>query len=149
MKLLLDTNILLDLIWKREPFYADVEKLCVAAAFGDVQLWVTTQSFADAYYLYCGEASRKKAKQALLETLDLLLPCSTSSADLKPALESDWSDIEDYLIVHAAKRIKADFFITRDAEIAAKSPVPALTAGEFLDHLEREHGLVYEADLEF
>lgn len=149
MKLLLDTNILIDLVTKRAPFGADARKLSVAALFKDVQIWVTTQSYTDAQFILGRTYDKNEVRQALLETLELLIPCSVNASDLKPALESEWEEAEDYLIAHTAKRIKADFFITRDTEISAKSPVPALTAGEFLDHLEREHGLVYEADLEF
>lgn len=50
MKLFLDTNALIDLVARREPYVSDVGKLCIAAYFGDVQLWASTQSYADAYY---------------------------------------------------------------------------------------------------
>lgn len=149
MKLLLDTNILIDLVTKREPFGTDARKLSVAALFKDVQLWVTTQSYTDAQFILGRTYDKDEVWQALLETLELFIPCAVNASDLKPALESEWEEAEDYLIAHAAKRIKADFFITRDAETAAKSPVPAFTTSEFLDHLEREQGFVYEADIEF
>lgn len=70
--------------------------------------------------------------------------CGTYAADLRGALKSDWSDIEDYLIAHASKHIPAKYLITRDKELVGKSPIKAMSAQEFLDVLEHEYGLTYD-----
>lgn len=144
MKLFLDTNALIDLAARREPFASDVKKLCIASYFGDVQLWISTQSYADAYYVLGRSAPKSEVKGALAATLEFFLVVGTFAADLKPALESDWDDVEDYLIAHSARRADAQFFITRDKALAEKCPVPAMTAAEFLHYLEHEKGLVYD-----
>lgn len=144
MKLFLDTNALIDLVANREPYSFDVQKLCVAQAFGDVQLWASTRSYADAYYVLCRTAQRKAVKEALAATLEFVLVTGTFAADLKPALESDWDDVEDYLIAYSSRRIGADFVITRDEDLAGKCPVKALTAAQFLAHMEEQEGLVYD-----
>lgn len=147
MKILLDTNALIDLVAPRVPFDADIRKLCIASMFDDVQLWVSTQSFADAYYVLCKKANREAVKNALLKTLEFIHPCGTYGTDLRGALESDWSDVEDYLIAYSAKHIPADYLITRDKELLERSPIKAMTAHELLTFLE-DQGLVY-ADIEF
>lgn len=144
MKLLLDTNVLIDLTAKREPYVHDIRKLCIAKVFGDVQLWVSTQSYADAYYVLRKSASEADVKRALLSTLELLTPCGTYAPDIEAALKSDWHDIEDHLIAHASKHINADAMITRDAEMIEKCPVKAVTPAEALAYLEEREGLVYE-----
>ena len=144
MKLFLDTNALIDLVAQREPFAADIEKLCIASFFGDVQLWIITQSYADAYYVLGRSAPKDEVKKALAATLEFFLAVGTFPADLKPALESNWNDIEDYLIAHSAHRVDAQFFITRDRVLVEKCPIAAMTAAEFLQYLEREKGLVYD-----
>lgn len=144
MKLLLDTNILIDLVAPRPPYDEAVRKLVVASVFGDVQLWASTQSYADAYYVLRKSAPEKAVKQALLSTLEFLSPCGTYAADLAGALESDWSDLEDYLVAHSAKHIRADYLITRDREMAVRSPIGSMDADSFLAFMEKEHGLVYE-----
>ncbi len=148
MKLLLDTNILVDLIACREPHTKAAQQLCIASVFGDVQLWVSTQSFADAFYILRKKASDAEVKQALLASLEFLIPCGTYAADLEPALRSDWPDVEDFLIVASSKHIKADCFITRDAELAQRSPLEALDAESFLQKLKAEKGLTYD-DINF
>lgn len=136
MKILLDTNALIDLVAVRRPYVNDIKKLCIAAVFGDLQIWASTQSYADAYYVL--------RKHALLATLDIFMVCGTYAADLRGALESDWSDIEDYLIAHASKHIPAKYLITRDKELVEKSPIKAMSAQEFLGVLEHEYGLTYD-----
>ena len=144
MKLFLDTNALIDLVARREPYVSDVGKLCIAAYFGDVQLWASTQSYADAYYVLRRAASESEVKKALGATLEFFLVSGTFAADLKPALASDWHDIEDYFIAHSASRVGADYLVTRDKELAAKSLVKAMTASEVLRYLDKERGLVYD-----
>lgn len=144
MKLLLDTNVLIDLVASRSPFDEDARKLVVASVFGDVQLWVSTQSYADAYYVLRKSASEKAVKSALLATLEHFIPCGTYATDLAAALQSDWPDVEDYLVAHSAKHVQADYFITRDSRLAPLSPVSTMSAKDFLAFLEEEHGLVYE-----
>lgn len=144
MKLLLDTNILVDLVACREPYAQAARKLCIASAFGDVQLWASTQSFADAFYILRRKAPDADVKRALLASLEFLVPCGTYAADLEPALRSDWPDVEDYLIAASSKHIKADCFITRDTDLAQRSPIEALDAEAFLQRLKETEGLAYD-----
>lgn len=144
MKLLLDTNILVDLIACREPYASAARKLCIASVFGDVQLWASTQSFADAFYILRKNAPDADVKQALLASLEFLVPCGTCAADLEPALKSDWPDVEDFLIVGSSKHIKADYFITRDAELARLCPIKALDADAFLQWMKDDKGISYD-----
>lgn len=51
MKLLLDTNILLDCMMDRQPFAADARKLLILGALGEVDLWMSPSQFTDAFYL--------------------------------------------------------------------------------------------------
>ena len=144
MKLLLDTTALIDFLAGRRPYADAVCKLCIGSVFGDLQLWVSTQSFVDAYYVLRKSNDEAAVKQAMLASLEFFLPCGTYAADLKPALESDWPDVEDYLVAYSTKHIQADYLITRDTELIDRSPVPALSAAEFLVYWEETQRLVYD-----
>ena len=65
MKILLDTNALIDLVAVRGPYVNDIKKLCLAAVFGDLQIWASTQSYADAYYVLRKHAPAEEVKHAL------------------------------------------------------------------------------------
>lgn len=144
MKLLLDTNVLLDCLAERKPFFNDVFQIRIAALFGDVELWASIQSFTDIEYILRGSAPMSEIRSTIKESLDLLSICSPAPSDLKTGLESDWPDLEDFLISKAAERIKADFIITRDAKGFVNSSVKALSPSEFLNLLSDQYGVTYE-----
>ncbi len=105
---------------------------------------IKERSFADAQDVLHQAASEEGVKGALLASLELFAPCGTYAVDLRLALESGWREVGDCLVARSPKRMGAAFLITRDTAMMQKSPLSALTAGEFLDHMEAEHGLTYE-----
>lgn len=114
----------------REPYADDIEKLCIAAHFGDAKLWASTQSYADAYCVLSRTASKEEVKKAFAATLEFFLVVEIYAAGLKPALESDCGDFEDYLVAHSARRSEAQFFITCGKKLVERCPVKALTVAE-------------------
>lgn len=145
MKLLLDTNVLIDLVANRAPYAAAAQKLCIAAVFNDVQLWASVQSYMDAYYVLRKTASEQEVKEALLETLELIKPCNAYASDLVPALSSSWPDIEDHLVANSARHIDADCFVTRDNYIVERAPILALDAAAAIEMLDQECNTAYES----
>lgn len=144
MKLLLDTNVLIDLVANRAPYAAAAQKLCIAAVFNDVQLWASVQSYTDAYYILRKSASEQEVKEALLEMLELIKPCSVYASDLAPALSSTWPDIEDHLVANSTKHVDANCFVTRDTYIIGQSPILALDTASAIEMLDKECNTTYE-----
>lgn len=149
MKLLLDTDILIDYFSRRGPFFQDIVKLRIAALFGDVELWACLPSFSDVECIL-GKAIPPDALRSMMEQATTFLKIASPAAtDLNDALASGWPNLEDFLIARCAERVKADRLITRDVDGFKRSPVPAQIPSDFLDWLERTHGLVYdEIDLQ-
>ena len=91
MKLLLDTNILLDCMMDRQPFAADVRKLLILGALGEVDLWMSPSQFADAFYLLTegGKPCLAEAvKFRLLKVKRLARICTLGEYDIENTLES-------------------------------------------------------------
>ena len=146
MKLLADTNILIDRLVGRGPFSADVERLCIACYFGDISLWATVQSYLDALYVLRRHAAQAELRRACIACLDFFRPCGTRGADLLPALQSEWPDIEDFIIAKSAENLAADYLLMRGATGFAESKTPCITCAEALVLL-KEQGIDYD-DLE-
>lgn len=144
MHLLLDTNILIDHLARRRPFCDDVRKLCIAQAFGDVKLWVNVQSYVDACYILRKQASQRELRDLMIESLKLFSPCGTHASDLQPALESNWPDVEDFLLAYSGVHVDVDYILTRDPAGFTQAPVPALSPSEFLAFLKEEKGWEYD-----
>lgn len=143
MKLLLDTNVLIDYYARRQPFFEDAMKLRVAALFGDVELWAAAQSFPDVEYILRGAIPLDVLRSMMAESLSFLKVAVPSADDMAQAMRSGWPDMEDYLVARCAERVRADYLITRDADGFAEAGLPVLSPAGFLSLMADEHGLVY------
>lgn len=144
MKLLIDTNVLLDVFLCREQFVADAKKLFIMKQLKDAELWIAAQSYTDLYYVGAKAHGSDRMQKILKEVFPLLNVCSIDGADISYALDEQWQDFEDCLIWRAAKKIKADYIVTRDVADFTCSDIPVLTPGEFFSTMESEQNLVYE-----
>lgn len=144
MRLLLDTNVLIDYYSRREPHWQNALKLRIAAAFGDVELWASSQSFPNIEYILRKAIPVAELREMFTQSMDFLKVCGTTSEDTDAAFRSGWPDLEDFLIARAAKRVKADYLITRDAAGFAQSPVRVMTPTAFIKMLEDEYDIRYE-----
>lgn len=68
---------------------------------------------------------------------------SVSSQDVSDALVQRWDDFEDCLVALCAKKVAADFIITRNANDFSRSSIRALTPKELFDELDAR-GIHYE-----
>nr|WP_296840581.1 PIN domain-containing protein [uncultured Marvinbryantia sp.] len=135
MKLLIDANVLLDVLQKREPYYSDsavIWKLCeTEQAVG----YVSALTFANMVYIMRKEISPEKIEE-VLRALGLIFEIiGLSAADLIHALEMKWDDFEDAVQSATAERVHADYIVTRNIRDFKKSKVMALTPQEIIARL--------------
>lgn len=147
MKLLLDTNILLDCMMDRHPFAADARKLLILGALGEVDLWMSPSQFTDAFYLLTGGGKPQLAEAAklrLLKVKRLARICTLGEYDIENALESSWPDFEDACLYQCAKKLHVEAIITHNRAGFERSTISVYDCVEFFAHLKDAHGLVYE-----
>ena len=146
MRLFLDTNILIDKVARRMPHMEDVKILCAAKYCGDVELYISVQSYLDAIYILRNEMPAKELKMRCIDSLNLFEVVDTEKTSLLPALMCDWPDVEDFVIAQTAISVHAYFIITRDVKGFIDSSIKSLTPKEFINLLKTEYGVVYEID---
>ena len=143
MNLLLDTNVLIDYLGRKEPFFLSAQKVVIAGFFGDARLWVPSQSVVDAFYVLSRYVDSARLQAAILKALTVIEPVDLTGASLERAARLGWDDLEDCLIALAAARVGADYLITRDAKGFARSTVPAVSPDAWLNIMREEHSLNY------
>lgn len=135
MRLLIDANILLDVLQKREPYYGDssiIWKLCETE---QVKGYVSTLAFANIIYVMRKELTPEKIEE-ILRALALIFEfAELSTVDLVRGAEMKWDDFEDAVQSATAERVHADYIITRNIRDFKKSSVAALTSGEFIEKM--------------
>lgn len=131
-RVFLDTNVILDLLGEREPFYNSVAQLATLADQKKIQLVVSPLSFATVNYLLSKYEGEKKAKDKLRKFIVL---CEISKIDeiiVEKGLNSSFIDYEDSLQYYCAIDSNCDVIITRNAKDFKSSLLPIMTADEFL-----------------
>ena len=144
MNLLLDTNVLIDYIGGKQPFFDDAQKVIAASYFGDAKLWVSTQSLKDAYYVLSRYADQMHVQRAIRNSLEIMSPVALSAEDTVRGLYLQWEDYEDCLIALCAVAVKADYIITRDEKGFTRSTIPALSPAAWLALMKEEHKFEYD-----
>lgn len=144
MRLLLDTNILLDFFTGRSPFAKSAERLLVMAAMGDAELWASAKSTTDIFYIMHKQYEKDAIYGALEKSMNYIHYCSIDAADVKEAVARRWPDFEDSIVALCAEKTEADFLITRDRNGFERSKVTAIDPKAFFGMLKQDWGLTYE-----
>ncbi|MCL1926776.1 MAG: PIN domain-containing protein [Syntrophorhabdaceae bacterium] len=133
IKALLDTNVVLDALAAREPFYAEAESIFLLAAEEKFKGFITANSITDIHYLIKKNTSEAAAREALRNLLHIFAVVDINAKDCEKSLESPVDDYEDALIVVCASKIDADYIITRDEDfLRTRSPVAVIAPSGFL-----------------
>lgn len=151
MNLLLDTCVVIDYLGRKEPFYAEAERVMAAGFFGDARLWIAGQTINDAFYVLSKYLDPRRVQAALETLLQVVSPVVLSPTDYTNALRLGWDDLEDCLVALCAQSARADYLVTRDAKGFSRSPkgfsrslVPVVSPSEWLVLMEQRHALRFE-----
>ena len=135
MKVLIDTNIILDVLCKRPDFYKDsakVFKLCEVKRISGV---ISALSIPNIMYILRKELDSEKTKE-ILDNLSLIFSIADLKADdLKKAADMGFKDYEDAVQSACAARIKANYIITRNIRDFTMSKVAAIRPIELLERV--------------
>ncbi len=132
-KLFIDTNIVIDLLSQREPFFEDSASLFSMADKKIIELSVSSLTIANTSYILLRQMSSNKAKTILrkLRLIVKILPLDDKIIGL--ALNDDtFSDFEDGLQHFSAIENNQDIIITRNLKDFKNSKLPVMTAKQFL-----------------
>ena len=130
MKLLLDINIILDVVFDRpgEP----ASSALIATCSQQNQAWLAWHSVATLAYLIEREKNAATARAVIADLLTWAKVATTGHPDALHALQLPMADFEDALQVAAAQACGAGYIITRNVRDFGKSPIAALTPENFL-----------------
>ena len=136
MKLLIDTNIILDAFEKREPWCEAAESLLIAVAEEKAEGFITASTLTDLYYLLRKHLQdMDKAKQALLGLLAIVDVLEVTGTDCRNAFDLPIADYEDALLAYCARRHKMDCIVTRNTKHFVGSSVKAIQPDDWLKNL--------------
>lgn len=133
-KLFLDTNILIDYLSRREPFFDSAALLFQLGKRRKCQLAVSSLSFATASFIL--QAHYKMSHESIVTLFSKLINlCNLTAVDeqiVKDAIKSEFDDFEDALQYYSAIKFQSDYIITRNKKDFSHSNIEVLTPDELL-----------------
>ena len=132
---LIDTNIILDLLAKREPFYESAAQFFSLVSQGFIEAKVSALSFSDVHYVLSKQLSKQIALQKLIKFRQKVVVSAVNEKIIDAALLSDFSDFEDAIQYQVALAEKCQTIITRNEKDFKNSQIPVMSAEAFLQTL--------------
>jgi len=137
MKTFLDTNVMLDLLGERDPFYLSAAKIATLADKGKIEIVVSALSYATVSYFLSKFEGLEKTKDKLRKFKVISKICELDEKISEKGLNSDFSDYEDSLQYFSALHMDCDILITRNVNDFKGAQIPVMTPDEFLNSLKK------------
>jgi predicted nucleic acid-binding protein len=139
-KILVDLNIVLDVLQRREPFYQMSASVLVSVETSQVVGYIAAHTLTTLFYLLYKYHSADHARAALTQLLILLSVAAVDQGVIEQALNLPYQDFEDAVQMMAAVHAGADYLVTRNPRDYKSGPLPVLLPAELLALLQPELG---------
>jgi predicted nucleic acid-binding protein len=136
-RVFLDTNVVIDLLGEREPFYGAAARLATLAERGKIHASVSALTWATVYYVLSKFESRDAVRHKISLFKSLVTTVDLTNRDIHLGLSTTFNDFEDALQYFAAIRAGCKVFITRNVKDFKSAEIPVFSPDEYLGTIRR------------
>lgn len=137
MKLLIDTNVILDIALERTPFVVQAALLLKTAQQQSIHLFITATTVTDLYYIIRKEKGKETALAFLKDLLQFIDVASVDKHIILQALDSEMSDFEDAVQAYSARQEAITTIVTRNEEDFTQSGLDIHNPGSCVQFLQQ------------
>ena len=130
--ILVDINVILDVLQKREPFYQASAELLACLETGKVQGFIAAHSLTTLFYLLQKGRNSSEARATITSLLQFLKVAPVDQATIEQALNLEFRDFEDAVQMISAIQSRVDFLITRNIKDFQPPLLPVMQPVDFL-----------------
>ncbi len=134
-RIFIDTNVMLDFLGERVPFYEAIAKIAVLAEKSELTMVVSPISFATVNYFLSKFEGSKTAIEKLRKFKILCEICTLNEQTIEKGLNASIKDFEDALQYFSATESQCEILLTRNGKDFKKLLLPVMTPDEFLKSL--------------
>jgi len=139
LKILLDTNVIIDALTSREPWNKSAEKIFLMGANHIVDMYITASSATDIYYLLRKFVKdTAQSKQIMSKLYSLIGILDVTAANCVEALASPISDYEDAVVEKVAASKEMDYIVTRNIKDYQEGTVKVILPDDLISMMEEE-----------
>jgi len=131
-KVLIDTNIILDIALQRHPFFEEASQIFAKIDTGEIKGFITASSVTDIYYITRKSCGREKTITFIRELIDIFEVLSVTKESIIDALNTEFKDFEDAMQYCIADMNNIDVIVTRNKSDFEHSTIEVVTPNELL-----------------
>ena len=132
-EIFIDTDIILDLLAKREPFYHYAAELFSLIDSKEIKAYVSPIIFSNLHYILRKVSNKEKTLKSLLKLKLMVNILPVDEKIIELALASDFNDFEDAIQFYVAKENKIQYLLTRNKKDFKKADIFVMSADEYLN----------------
>lgn len=138
MKILIDTNLIIDALTSREPWNESAEKIFIMAANNIVDMYITASSATDIYYLVRKHLhNAETVRQVMRKLYSLVGILEVKEEDCVDALVSPIVDYEDAVVEQVARRTGVECIVTRNQKDYEPGLTKVFLPDDFIKFMEQ------------
>lgn len=137
MTVLIDTNVVLDILLNRQPWYTNAALIFGLSQRNLIKSYVSASAITDIFYITQKEHGKKSARKAIQRLLRVFYPATVTDRNIYQALELEWDDFEDTVQFIVGENLSADFIVTRNPHdfSLASAEIDVVTPEQFIRHI--------------
>jgi len=132
IRLFLDTNVVIDLLGERVPYYRSAALIATLADIGEITLMTSSLSYTTTEYILSKQLKQESVIAKLRRFKVISEIASVDDGVIEKALQSDFPDFEDAVQYHSAVNANCRIIITRNPRHFKLSALPVMTPDEYL-----------------
>jgi len=132
VRIALDTNVVLDLLLEREPFYPQAAAIFTLVEQCKIEAALCATTLTTIDYLLTRSMPRKQARKVVGSLLELFEICPVNRAVLQSAAQGSIADFEDAVLHESARLSSCQAIVTRNGKDFKKATLGILDPAEFL-----------------
>lgn len=136
MRVLLDTDVILDVITARAPFTAEAAELLDLSEKGAFEAYISALTPLNVFYVARKAKSSPDLREAIKELLQTVKVCPLNDSVLSAAFAMPFNDYEDAVQHCCATAEGLEAIVTRNVRDYKNSTLPVFTPAEFLSHIK-------------
>jgi predicted nucleic acid-binding protein len=138
MKVLIDTNVVLDVLINNLVFLTYSKKIFDLAEQKQITGYISASAITDIFYIAQRKLGKKTTKEAIKKVLKVFYPATVTDNNIYQALDLEWDDFEDSVQYIIGKGLAVDYIITRNTQDFASGSIPAVTPEQFIKNIITE-----------
>lgn len=135
IRLFLDTNVVIDLLGERIPYYRSAALIATLADIGEITLMTSSLSYTTTEYILSKQLEQESVIAKLRRFKVISEIASVDDGVIEKALQSDFSDFEDTVQYHSAVNANCQIIIARNPRHFKLSALPVMTPDEYLNSI--------------